>query len=343
MKLGDQKRLVIGALIAIMVVAVLSASLRRRVSVPPLTKTTDVGGSPSPPPVQSNPGISSVVRSRVVGIPSTEEQRQGEINRLEGTQIVFFGKVVDQDRLPVAGARVAYTVHHLSLAGNSPVEGPVTDKDGRFEIQTQGPSITVSVSHPKFYGGGGAERQVDYGNATTGFVYSPKPTQEHPAVFVLVRKGETETLVQVSSKEIHLPLDGRPAEMSLGEASLKITVRLNSAGATLESNEFRHFDWSLTLAASNGGLIERSDSLDFRAPETGYLPEVVVQMATANDRWSSRINRDYFVHFTNGKYGRFHITVSGETGFCRYESYLNPSGSRNLEVDPAKLVKPSSN
>jgi len=333
----------IGALIAVLVVAVLSARLRRRASMPSLTKTMDVASSSSPQRVRSNPRISPAVQSRVVGIPPTEEQRQGEINRLEAAQIVFFGKVVDQDRLPVVGARVAYTVHHLSFTGNLPVEGPVTDNDGRFEIQTRGPSITVSVSHPNFYVGDGAERQVDYASSTSGFPYSPKPTREEPTVFVLVRKGETETLVQVLSNEIHLPLDGRPVEISLGEASLNITVRLNSSGASLERNEFRHFDWSVALAASNGGLIERSNSLDFQAPEIGYRPEVVVQMITANDRWSSRINKDYFVHFTNGKYGRFHITVSGETGFCRYESYLNPSGSRKLEVDPAKLVKPSSN
>ena len=65
-------------------------------------------------------------------------------------------------------------------------------------------------------------------------------------------------------------------------------------------------------------------------------------MASAgNLQWSSRINKDYFVRFENGRYGRFQLTASGETGFCRFESYLNPSGSRNLEVDPTKLVTSS--
>lgn len=126
-------------------------------------------------------------------------------------------------------------------------------------------------------------------------------------------------------------------------ASSIVTMRLNSSSAALKPNEFRHFDWALALAVSNGGLIERVNAFDFQAPEPGYLPEVEIQMTSdANPRGSSRINKDYFVHFADGRYGRFQITVSGETGFCRFESYLNPSGSRNLEVDPAKLVRATS-
>jgi hypothetical protein len=235
-----------------------------------------------------------------------------------------------------------YTVHHLNFLGNAPVEGPVTDDDGRFEIRTQGPSITVSVSHPQFYQGKDAERQIDYGNTITAHPILPKPSRESPTLFKLVRKGEAETVIHVSSKETRLPLDGRSVEISLGASSLAVSLRLQSTGAALEPNEFRHFDWSLNLAVSNGGLVERLNSLDFQAPENGYVSAIEIQMvSTSNLQWSSRINKEYFVRFENGRYGRFQIIVSGETGFCRFESYLNPSGSRNLEVDPAKVVTSS--
>lgn len=342
MKPGERKRFVIGAIIAIALAIGLWVGLRwiAPISTPRHDKRVVTAPSPSAP--QTRPAVSPASTAGVISTPSTQEEREGTINRLEATPIVFFGKVVDQYQLPVAGAQVTYTVHHLSFAGNSPIEGPVTDKNGGFEIRTRGPSITVSVSHPEFYKGDAAERQVDYGRATTAPPYSPQPTPENPTLFVLVRKGKTENLIQVPSKEIRLPIDGRPVEISLGEHSSIVTMRLNSSSAALKPNEFRHFNWSFALAVPNGGLIERLNSLDFQAPETGYLSTVDIQMPSDERLWSSRINKDYFVHFADGKYGRFQITVSGETGFCRFESYLNPSGSRNLEVDPAKLVRAAS-
>ena len=127
---------------------------------------------------------------------------------------MFFGKVVDQHDLPVVGARVTYTVHHLNFHGNPPIEGPLTDNNGRFEIRTHGPSITVSVSHPQFYQGKDAERQIDYSDTTTAHRFSPKSSGESPTLFKLVRKGEAETVIHVPSKEIRLPLDARRCQQS---------------------------------------------------------------------------------------------------------------------------------
>lgn len=340
MKLGEQKRfIVIG--VATLLAAALWVALR------PGTRSAghrpdDMESAASPNASPANTVAFPHVASSVIITPVPAEQRQKVIDQLDATTIVFFGKVIDQHEVPVPNARVTYTVHHLTFRGNPSVEGPVTDKNGRFEIRTQGPSITVSVSHPQFYQGKDAERQIDYGSETTVQPYQPRPTRDSPILFRLVRKGDTEPLIEVPSREVRLSLDDRPVEISFGEPSLKIAVRLHSESSVLKPNEFRHFDWSLTLAVSNGGLIERVNSLDFQAPETGYLPQVEIEMPSgANARWSSRINKDYFVHFANGKYGRFQISVSGETGFCRFESYLNPSGSRNLEVDPTKLVKAS--
>jgi hypothetical protein len=341
MKLGERTFL-IGAITVVVVAIALWAKVRWQTRVEaPRSATYEVRAA-STSPSQTYPGGSPNVAPNTISTPSTETERQNAINQLEATSIVFFGKVVDQNQLPVAGAQVTYTVHHLNFAGNSPIEGPVTDSNGAFEIRTQGPSITVAVSHPQFYKGAGAERQVDYGRSSTGNQFSPKPTRENPTLFRLVRKGETEPIVYTPSKEVRLPLDGRPVEIAVGD-SLGISLRLRSASTTLKQNEFKNFDWSLVISAPNGGLTERLSPTDFQAPETGYIPEIIIDMVPdRNPRWSSRINKDYFVHFATGKYGRFQITVSGETGFCRFESYLNPSGSRNLEVDPNKLVRASS-
>jgi hypothetical protein len=341
MKFGERKAILIGAIIAIVLVIGLWFGLRSRTMVAIQGHYDDLAPATSPHASRAQSAMSPVVAASAITTPVTEAERQTAIEQLEATSIVFFGKVVDQRDLPVAGARITYTVHHLNFYGNAPVEGTVTDNNGRFEIRTQGPSITVSVSHPQFYEGKDAEREIDYGPTVTAHPFSPKPTRESPTLFKLVRKGEGVTLIHVASKQVRLPLDGRSVEIGLGERSLTVKVRLHSTAA-LEPNEFRHFDWICGLAVPNGGLVERLNSLDFQAPEMGYVPEIEIQIVSASNLpWSSRINKEYFVHYPNGRYGRFSITISGETGFCRFESYFNPSGSRNLEVDPTKLVTPS--
>jgi hypothetical protein len=342
MKFGERRAILVGAVITTVLVTALWFGLRSRTLVPIQVSHDGTPPTASPGASQAHSTISPAVTASAVTTPVTEAVRQRAIERLEATPIEFFGKVIDQHDLPVAGARVTYTLHHLKFLGNAPVEGPLTDNDGRFEIRTQGPSITVSVAHPQFYKGKDAERQIDYGSTRAADPSSPKPTRESPTLFRLVRKGEAETVIHVPSREIRLPLDGRSVEISLGERSLAVKLRLYSESGVLEPNEFRRFDWSLILAISNGGLVERVNLLDFEAPEVGYVPEIEIRMASAgNLQWSSRINKEYFVRFENGTYGRFQLTMSGDTGFCRFESYLNPSGSRNLEVDPAKLVTTS--
>lgn len=332
MKLDKRKLIVSCAVVLVAVAIILSVKHQPVIGASPAASDRPTSASPSPS--QTYPVISPVVGAIPDSTPSTEASRQDAIAQLEATPILFFGKVIDQYDLPVAGARVTYTVHHLRFSGNSPIEGPVTDRDGGFEVQTQGPSLTVSVSHPQYYGGEGAERQVDYRHPSAAHPYSPKPTKENPTLFRLVRKGPAENLVQVPSKELRLPLNGQAVEINLGGRPFAVIARLTSSSTALGPNQFKRFDWTISLAVSNGGLIERLNSLDFKAPDTGYLPEASVEMtANANPRWSSRINKDYFVHFSDGRYGRFQITVSGDTGFCRFKSYLNPSGSRNLEYD----------
>jgi hypothetical protein len=52
--------------------------------------------------------------------------------------------------------------------------------------------------------------------------------------------------------------------------------------------------------------VERSDALNFEAPAEGYVPWQTINMpaSLAQDAWKSDIQRDYFVKFGSGNYGR---------------------------------------
>ena len=63
--------------------------------------------------------------------------------------------------------------------------------------------------------------------------------------------------------------------------------------------------------------------------------------ATREADWSSRAHRAYFLKLANGNYARVSFEmVAGGDHFFQLESFLNPSGSRNLEFDPAKAITP---
>jgi hypothetical protein len=309
---------------------------------PSSTDVSQSASEPTPsyiatPEVSPAPGSNGPRQAPLADVtPVTDLKRREELNKLESTPISFYGRVVDENNQPVRGAQTSYTVHHLTLSGNAATVGPRTDLEGRFEVHTNGPKITVSVSHPNYYVQKESEREVDYSGRTGGT--TDIATRERPLLFHLRRKGEAEPLVHGRSQNIHLPLDGQPTEVLLRHVGgPKVTIALKSTSAQLPRNEFRRFDWSISISVAGGGLIERSDSLDFEAPASGYLPTVDIQMPAQLANWDSHVEKQYFLYSPDRTYSRVTFEVSGRTGIGRLEWFLNPSGSRNLEADPSKL------
>jgi hypothetical protein len=98
----------------------------------------------------------------------------------------------------------------------------------------------------------------------------------------------------------------------------------------------------VTIQVPGGGLVERSDPLDFQAPPEGYRPQIAIGMPASlpRDDWNSEIQREYFVSFGSGNYGRIRLNISDLKGRCIAETFLNPKpGSRNLELDLDKVVQ----
>ena len=64
-------------------------------------------------------------------------------------------------------------------------------------------------------------------------------------------------------------------------------------------------------------------------------------MAQSDVGWRRDLSKDYFIRLADSTFARVKIElmVGGNFNFVVLESYLNPSGSRNLEYDPAKEIK----
>jgi hypothetical protein len=110
------------------------------------------------------------------------------------------------------------------------------------------------------------------------------------------------------------------------------------------------FDWSFTMAANGGGFIEvTNDAYLNEAPGDGYQRQYqMVRYATNVLNYSTwplyRTDRTFYLKSRGGQvYGHFQIKelepdYRGKAAL-RIESFINPSGSRNLEFDPAKQLQ----
>src|SRR5207253_3346534 len=91
-----------------------------------------------------------------------------------------------------------------------------------------------------------------------------------------------------------------------------------------------------------GGLIATAKEFDFEAPENGYQPSSEILMTTdLGSNWRGIVDKKYFLKLKDGNYARMNFKmIAGGDHFCAIESFLNPTGSRNLEYDTAKEIKP---
>jgi hypothetical protein len=167
------------------------------------------------------------------------------------------------------------------------------------------------------------------------------PDVNNPVIYHLRKKGESEPLVLLKQNH-RVARDGTPLELDLlhgrpvPQADLKVQCWTSDQGK--KSGE--KYDWTCVISLPGGGLLESTNEFDFTAPEVGYRPSYQIQMlASEPDGWRNDVEKKLFFKTGNGLYGRMTFAmIAGGDHFCMIQSYINPSGSRNLEYDPAKAI-----
>ena len=278
-------------------------------------------------------------------------EREQRLRRMANAPIDFFGKVIDEEGNPVAGASTFYILGTLSFEGSPTLEGPKTDEAGLFSITgKRGPTLSVWVQHDRYYSTATAKQRLEYApkDYVPGKAPPVPPSKGSPTIFILKRKGVAEPLVHHQRIKTKLPMNAMPVSINARSGKTgdggneTISIAMKSDGDKLPLNAFHPFDWNVTIAVPGGGMVERSDALNFEAPVEGYVPRQTINMPASlpQDAWKSDIQRDYFVKFGSGNYGRVRLSISGDKGRSIAEVFLNPMpGSRNLEFDPRTVVK----
>jgi hypothetical protein len=260
----------------------------------------------------------------------------------EMTPISFYGKVVDEKGTPVGGANAKVSVtDKIFQDGTSYIK--TTDGAGLFSIaDVHGLAVGITVSKegyyqtPKSYG--------VYGYAAGVSSDGPKPTPDHPAVFVLRKKGEGVQLI-LKSVSSHLPRNGSPISLDL-EAGQVVAGNAGNFQIVLSSNVNEAdpntgYDWKYSLSVPGGGLVERTDNLDFMAPNDGYQPSADGSFTAGQQRYSRGIDKQYFVKLADGKYARIQVSLNADANsHFVVTAYINPTtGQQNLEAASTDQAK----
>ena len=262
--------------------------------------------------------------------------------------ISFYGKAVDENNRPVAGAQVRFQWEGLLIHGKLDAD-VVTDREGLFCLTNKmGTLLRVSVGKPDYYASRrnrGAESFRFAGRYEEGY----KPERDKPVIYYFQKKGVgADSLITsqygVSEDyQIKTPLNGTKVNVDLlqrktGSGPLEISqvkpeyAKWKSATA-----------WSFTMRIPDGGFIEESEEFAFTPPASGYQPVVEFKFQTGQTNWTTSVRQDYYIKFGNPPvYGQLHLETSISSSSARIVYIINPDGSRNLEPKQGHFPSSSS-
>jgi hypothetical protein len=297
---------------------------------------------------------SSTFAARPVATPRVENvngvanpARVEEVRRIieaGNVPINFWGRVSDQDGMPLSGVAViySYSIDHGNDQGVAWINLETrngeasSDTAGSFAItDLKGHDLTVeSLTKSDYaYKARFNHSYNFYGDAPSGRFVS---NVDKPIIFEMIRKDRLEPLVQ-SKGDFHVNGDGIPEHWNLwsGEAdpSGEFAV-IFRADPGVSATPARVVNWSADLEIVGGGIAEAPWEEEIhRAPESGYSATVFYSRV---DQKQGVRHRSFYLRTVDGKYGRIQVRLSasddGRTARCFISAEMNPRpGSRNLE------------
>ncbi len=298
------------------------------------------------------PIIGSVVSSVLPPKNKAEQIREG-LALLNDQEIKFYGKVIDQNGQPLAFADVLGSI----IIKNGATQGvkkiqTTTDAQGRFQfLNESGRDLAIVVKKNGYV----------VSTTNTVFIFSHiwpvdqrhTPDSKNPVVFKMWKLQGAEQLVKIDQNyrlapsETKVFLDVLTGNHTQGGGDMKISVQRPS-GIVSERNPQ---DWSLTIEAVDGGLIETSIAeirTTFAAPDDSYVSSHHVAMVFNERTWAGSVQRNYFFKSRNGQvYSKLSFSLNINQNpedpiVIRLRGIANAHGSKNWEEDPDKVKLPGS-
>ena len=257
--------------------------------------------------------------------------------------IEFYGKVLDQHDQPVVGAKIEIGLNVSDDKGSNDRE-LVSHIDGSFSLTgIKGELVQVAVYVPEGYTGGEKGNSGSYNYAIPGEFDFHVPDPDQPVIFRLWKYEKPEPMHhwQLASK---VKTDGTVGWFDLtsgkaGAGGLGVSVVDHDTG---DANVV-HVTYKL-LGGEGCGVLETKDDPMFTPPDAGYQKEIIHEL-----HWKQgEITRTeagkfrFYYHGDDGKYAAAEAEIHFNTPkSCDVALFIhqNPSGSRNLEYDPALEIQ----
>ena len=302
--------------------------------------------------------------TRLVGDPQPESAPSAfppdklkmlrELMQQSNKPIRFYGLVLDQDNNPIPDVKVTLSIRTTK----EPIPGRImdlfdypvvtTDTQGRFAI-TDAKGALLSVKSLEKPGYEASEKSIN--RAHYWYWRDPRevfhPDADKPEVFHMWKKTGAERLVRKGIAH-PIPYNGTPTNFDLlsgtsvaSGGDIRVTLVRNPQQITYGQ---RNYEWTLTIEALVGGLIESDDEQMYRAPADGYQTQLVVHMPANAADWTDEKSINLYLKLDDGKkYGRAELKAligsDRQTTPFYISSFINPSGSRNLEYNPMQNVR----
>jgi hypothetical protein len=234
----------------------------------------------------------------------------------------FYGKVIDQANQPVQGAKVRFRWTDMSAAGTTE-KFTETDAQGMFSLTDErGKNLEVYVSKDSYHAVHEGRGNFEYAAFFEPNYIEPDPN--NPVIFQLIKKQEAQPLIKVE-REIRLPQVGSATAVPLNDTTaLEVSLLANH----IKPDQ----PWSMRVVVTDGGLQTAADEFPVEAPTDGYQSSVAIDRKSPKPSgWSGLYQGGVFYVKTAQGYGRIEIRMLAGDNKARVTTYLNPSGSRNLE------------
>ncbi len=258
--------------------------------------------------------------------------------------ITFYGKVVDEKGQSVERATIKFDWNDLSSRGTSFAETK-SDVQGLFSLVGKNGKILGVKVFKDGYHTSREKNQPSFEYAAFWENNFHEADTNNPVIFHLRKKGETEPLIYRQTL-FGFSANGAPGYLDLMEGKNRkeqsgdIIVRLTRG----PKDEKGHFDWSVTFQAVDGGFLESTDEFMFVAPESGYQQSFEVKMSKDDPQWRLELKKKFYVKSRAGKlYASVEVDIISQynqEAAIDVKAFVNPFGSRNLEYDPEKQIKP---
>ena len=329
-----------------LVLAVCVWFLLRRAPEPPKTESPEVqvpltnqplASQPAPPakaapaqsPASSQPppavAAAAVRRGSPEGINEMQQQALADWQR----PIEFYGRVVDENTNPVAGASITFGWSEQPKQEAARKATTQSDAAGLFSLHGErGPALDVWVGKEGYYASHGGQWGFSY-------LHGFSSDQWNPVIFLLRKKGTGENLIGVK-QNYRVARDGTPLGIDLatgktttgGSGDFVVQCWTDDQGKA----SGQKYDWHCVVTIPGGGVVPTDEEFPFQAPENGYVPTNGIAMPADRPDWTSDVDLKFYYRLANGRYGRMTFSmIAGGQHFCMIDSVLNPSGSRNLE------------